>query len=150
VSVNEVVQEILKLAQTELRGLTVEMQLADDLPNVIADRVRLQQVLLNLIMNAIDAMKTVPDRLHILHIETKRHGGDVLVAVRDSGVGLLPNCLEKLFETFYTTKPEGLGMGLSISRSIIEEHGGRLWAECNQGPGATFRFTLPEQKGDSL
>jgi len=149
VSVNEAVQEILKLAKTELRGTILEIRLANELTNVIADRVQLQQVLLNLMINAIDAMKTVSDRPHVLRIETKLCGDDVLVAVQDSGVGLQPNGEEKLFETFYTTKPEGLGLGLSISRSIIEEHGGRLWAECNQGPGATFRFTLPVQKGDS-
>jgi len=148
-SVNEAVQEILKLAQTDLRGVTVEMQLANEPLNVIADRVQLQQVLLNLMINALDAMKMVSDRPHVLRIETKLDGDDVLVAVQDSGVGFQPDCMEKLFETFYTTKSEGLGMGLSISRSIIEEHGGRLWAECNQGPGATFRFTLPVQNGGS-
>ncbi len=114
------------------------------LPLVQADRVQLQQVLLNLMMNAMDAMRPVTDRPHVLRIQTKYHEErTVLVAVQDSGVGLNPGVMEKLFETFYTTKPEGLGMGLSICRSIIEGHGGRLWAESKEGSGATFQFTLP-------
>jgi signal transduction histidine kinase len=91
-----------------------------------------------------DAMKPVTDRPHVLRIQTKHHEARaVLVAVQDSGIGLNPKGMEQLFETFHTTKPDGLGMGLSICRSIIEGHGGRLWAEPNEGAGATFQFTLP-------
>lgn len=149
VNINETVGEIVKLAQFELQGTILQMELAKQLPSVSADRIQLQQVLLNLMMNAIDAMKTVSDRPHTLHLETKLHGSNaVLVAVRDSGVGLKPEEMERLFETFYTTKPEGLGMGLPISHSIIESHGGRLWAESNDGAGATFQFILPALAGE--
>jgi signal transduction histidine kinase len=124
------------------------MELAEQLPCVLADRVQLQQVLLNLMMNAIDAMKSISDRPRILRVRTKRHEGNtVLVSVQDSGIGLEPEAMEQLFETFYTTKPDGMGMGLSISYSIIESHGGRLWANRNDGPGATFYFTLPAEAG---
>jgi PAS domain S-box-containing protein len=148
INLNEMVGETVNLAQFELSGTEVLTKLTEGLPNVPADRVQLQQVLLNLMMNAIDAMKSVLDRPRVLRLETRRHGGDaVLVAVGDSGVGLKPECMEKLFKTFYTTKPKGLGMGLSISRSIVESHGGQLWAEPNDGPGATFQFTLPVENG---
>jgi len=150
VDVNEIVREVLTLAQAELRGTTLELRLANELPKVMADRVRLQQVLLNLIMNALDAMKTVSERPRVLRMETKHCGDDVLVELQDSGVGIPPGRMEKLFETFYTTKPHGLGMGLSISRSIIEEHGGHLWAECKRDPGAIFRFTLPAREGGTV
>ncbi|MGO8696251.1 MAG: PAS domain S-box protein [Limisphaerales bacterium] len=149
--VNEVVRETIALAQMDLQGTVWRTELADELPPVQADRVQLQQVLLNLTMNAMDAMKPVTDRPHTLRIRTKYHEGRaVLVAVEDSGVGLNLEGMEKLFETFYTTKPEGLGMGLSICRSIIEGHGGRLWAESNEGSGATFQFTLPIERADAV
>jgi signal transduction histidine kinase len=110
-------------------------------------RVQLQQVVLNLIMNAIDAMADVSDRSRELVIRARRHDSDgregVLVAVEDTGLGLSPENLEKVFHPFYTTKEHGLGMGLSICQSIIEAHGGRLWATPNAGPGATFEFVLP-------
>ena len=113
-------------------------------PLILADRIQLQQVLLNLIINAIEAMSGAGDGPRELLV---RSGTDesrrVLVAVRDSGPGLDPQSLEPLFDAFYTTKPHGLGMGLAISRSIIEAHGGRLWATANEGRGATFKFTLP-------
>ena len=148
VDVNKIVREITSLAQIESQGATLQLELAGELPPVLADRVQLQQVLLNLVMNALDAMKTVSHHPRVLRIETKSHGNEaVMVAVRDSGVGLPPGKTEQLFETFYTTKPRGLGLGLSISRSIVESHGGRLWAEANEGPGATFRFTLLVEKG---
>jgi signal transduction histidine kinase len=106
----------------------------------------LQQVILNLVMNGIEAMKAVADRPRELLIRSGRHGpGKVLVAVKDSGIGLDALRTERLFEAFYTTKPEGMGMGLSISRSIIEAHGGELSATTNSGPGATFQFTLPAE-----
>jgi C4-dicarboxylate-specific signal transduction histidine kinase len=147
VDINEVIQEILRLTDSELEGIVLRTELGTDLPHVLADRVQLQQVLLNLITNAIDAMKPVADPPHVLSITTKKEkSGGVLVAVADSGVGLGPKKMEELFDTFYTTKPGGLGLGLSISRSIIETHGGRLWAERNNGLGAIFLFTLPSAR----
>jgi C4-dicarboxylate-specific signal transduction histidine kinase len=143
-NVNDVVREIIILTQADLQGVTLQTELSDELPYVLADRVQLQQVMLNLVMNAVEAMKPVRQRPRRLRIHTRNHEGCVvLVSVQDSGVGLNPNQMEQLFDAFYTTKPEGLGMGLSISRSIIEGHGGRLWAQPNNGPGATFQFTLP-------
>jgi C4-dicarboxylate-specific signal transduction histidine kinase len=142
--INEVAQEMIALLQAELREVTVEILLEDDLAFAVADRVQLQQVLLNLIMNAVEAMKSVSDRPRVLRIVTKRDSGSlILVAVQDSGPGLNPEQTRKLFDPFYTTKPQGLGMGLSICRSIIERYGGRLWAESNEDSGATFKFTLP-------
>jgi C4-dicarboxylate-specific signal transduction histidine kinase len=142
------IAQTIELVHFELHGAQVQMEFADQLPCVWADRVQLQQVLLNLILNAIEAMKLVSDRPRVLRVATKQHeANSVLVTVQDSGVGLRPEDLEQLFETFYTTKPGGLGIGLSISRSIIESLGGRLWAECNVGPGATFQFTLPVNHG---
>ena len=109
---------------------------------MLGDRVQLQQVLVNLTLNAIEAMNTV-DLGRDLAISTQRgDGGEIQVVVRDSGSGFDPMSAERIFDAFHTTKPGGLGMGLSISRSIVESHGGRLWAEANEGPGATFRFTL--------
>jgi len=144
INVNSVIQEIIALAQANLRGITIKTALAKSLPEVFADRVQLQQVLLNLFLNAIEVMKTVTDRPRILRIQTQLHdGGGVLVAVEDSGPGVDAAHIEHLFEPFYTTKPDGLGMGLSISRSIIESHGGRLWVETNRNSGAKFQFTLP-------
>jgi C4-dicarboxylate-specific signal transduction histidine kinase len=128
--------------------VTTHTLLAENLPLVVADHVQVQQVLLNLITNSIEAMKTVLDRPRVLRIETQRHNGDtVIVTVRDSGVGLNESQKQNLFEPFYTTKPQGLGMGLSICRTIIERYGGRLWAEANEGPGATFNFSLPNEEG---
>jgi len=117
---------------------------------VLADRIELQQVLLNLMVNAIDAMKTVTERPRVLRLQTKRsEDGEILVAVQDSGTGLDQKQMDQIFEVFYTTKPQGMGMGLAISRSIIDGHGGRLWAEANGGPGATFKFTLPVAEGEA-
>jgi PAS domain S-box-containing protein len=148
--VNEVVREIIMLTQGEVlrRDASLLTELADGLPAVSADRVQLQQLLLNLMMNALDAMSAVTDRPRVLRIRTSTYeSAAILVAFRDSGVGLNPEQMERLFEAFYTTKPEGMGMGLSISRSIVEMHGGRLWATPNDGPGATFQFTLPIEQG---
>jgi C4-dicarboxylate-specific signal transduction histidine kinase len=146
--VNEVVHDTLALIRADLQGAAIQTDLAEELPDVSADRVQLQQVLLNLTMNAIDAMRPVTNRPRLIRIQTRDQGGRaVLVAVQDSGLGLSPEQMDRLFEIFYTTKPEGLGMGLSICRSIIEGHGGRLWAEPNRGPGATFQFTLPAAGG---
>jgi signal transduction histidine kinase len=146
---NEVVRETIALAWADLQGVAVQTDLAPGLALVSADRIQLQQVLLNLAMNAIDAMKPVTDQARVLRIRTSDHAGpSILVAVQDSGIGLDPVRIEQLFETFYTTKPDGLGLGLSICRSIVEGYGGRLWAEPNPGPGATFQFTLPSVEAD--
>ncbi len=119
------------------------MELAAELPQVLGDRVQLQQVILNLVMNGIEAMSAVTDRSRDLLIRSRQHESDkVLIAVQDSGVGLQSESLDHLFKAFFTTKPKGMGMGLAISRSIIEAHGGKLWAVPNDGPGATFQFTL--------
>ncbi len=141
---NDIVDETVALIRWDLRGAALHTELAERLVEVTVDRVQIQQVLLNLCANAIDAMHEVMDRPRRLSIQTKAHEERaVVVAVEDSGLGFDENQMERLFETFYTTKPAGLGMGLSICRSIIEAHGGRLWAQANDGPGVTFRFSLP-------
>jgi C4-dicarboxylate-specific signal transduction histidine kinase len=144
--INDVILEVIALAQHELRcnDVLLGTQLSEDLPLVQGDRVQLQQVLLNLIVNAIEAMSGIDDRRHELTIVSSTEGPDaVRVDVRDSGTGLYPEHALHLFEPFYTTKAEGIGMGLSISRSIIEAHGGRLSAGPNSPYGAVFRFSLP-------
>ena len=144
--INGVIREIVELARGEAvkYGISVLTKLAVHLPVVEADRVQLQQVLLNLIVNALEAMGAANEGPRELLISTaKVESGSVLVAVQDSGPGLEAAMLERVFESFYTTKPTGLGLGLSICRSIIEAHGGRLWARTNQRRGATFQFTLP-------
>ncbi|MFL5312195.1 MAG: ATP-binding protein, partial [Myxococcales bacterium] len=116
------------------------------LPPIEGDRVQLQQVILNLLMNGIEASEGVSDRPRDLIIRSQPHARDsVLVTVQDAGVGFDPDHSSRLFDAFFTTKPGGMGMGLSISRSIIEAHRGRLWASRNAGPGATFQFVLPAQ-----
>jgi len=144
--INEVIQEVVGLIQTEIQknGVVLRMELAGDLPRVLGDRVQLQQVILNLLMNGIEAMSTVTDRSRDLLLRSRQYESDkVLIAVQDSGIGLQPESLDHLFEAFFTTKLKGMGMGLAISRSIIEAHGGRLWAVPNDGPGVTFEFALP-------
>jgi signal transduction histidine kinase len=122
----------------------LQSELADDLPAITGDRIQLQQVILNLIRNASDAMIDVYDWPRQLLIRTGREGSDrVRVTVRDAGIGLLPQNLDSLFDAFYTTKSAGMGIGLFVSRSIVERHEGRLWAEPNDGPGATFSFSIP-------
>src|SRR5688572_9959980 len=122
--------------------MALRMELAVDLPPVLGNRVQLEQVVLNLILNGIEAMSTIADGPRELLLTTGKDQADqVRVTVQDAGIGLEPENLDRIFAAFYTTKPEG--MGLSISRSIIEAHGGRLWATLNDGPGATFQFTLP-------
>ena len=144
-NLNHVIEDILALAQGEIRQAGVSVQTAFDehLPPVWADRVQLQQVVLNLIVNAIEAMTLVMDRPRRLHLRTDVDGQRILVTVRDTGVGMQPDGLDHIFETFYTTKPHGIGIGLSISQSIIHAHGGQLWAIPNDDHGATFLFTLP-------
>jgi len=146
--INEVVLEVISLTQGELQRNRVELQthLARNLPAVPGDRVQLQQIILNLILNAVEAMSEVPDRPHTLAAAsgaTDSHA--VLVEVRDSGPGLDAVNIDRLFDSFYTTKPNGMGMGLAISRSIVEAHGGRLWATPNEPHGAVFCFTLPTE-----
>jgi len=149
-NVNEVVLETLALADTNLRGVEVRTELARELSPAVVDRVLLQQVLLNLITNALDAMKPATDRPHLLHLRTAADpDAGILVSVRDTGVGVAAQDMERLFETFYTTKAGGLGMGLSICRSIIQSHGGRLWAESGGETGTVFHFTLPPGAGVS-
>jgi PAS domain S-box-containing protein len=147
--INEVIQEVLVLAGRELYENQVlpDHQLKTDLPSVLADRVQLQQVLLNLIMNGIEAMAAVTDRPRLLGVQSRiDESGDVLVAVSDSGTGFGLE-LDRVFNPFFTTKANGMGMGLSISRSLVESHGGRLWAAPNSPHGAVFSFTLPATGG---
>ena len=144
--VNRKVREVLALAEHELKthGIVLRTELAPALPGVAGDRVQLQQVLINLIVNAIEAMSGVDDRARELTIVTAvKEPGAVVVEVRDSGPGLEEEGAERVFEPFYTTKAQGIGIGLSISRSIVEAHGGRLWANPNRPRGAVFRFSLP-------
>jgi C4-dicarboxylate-specific signal transduction histidine kinase len=144
--VNDAIGDVLALAQQELRanGVVLAKRLSKDLPPVLGDRIQLQQVLLNLIVNAIEAMSAVKDRPRELTITSGLDGPDgVLVQVRDTGPGLEGDQADHLFEAFYTTKAEGLGIGLSISRSIVEAHGGRLSASRNVPHGAVFQLSLP-------
>ena len=144
--INDAILEVIALTQSELLKHPVELRtrLSSNVPLVPADRVQLQQVILNLIVNAIEAMSGVDERPHELVVGSGRSdSNEVFVEVRDSGPGFDPENLNSLFDSFYTTKPDGMGMGLSISRSIVEAHGGRLWATPNQPHGAAFRFTLP-------
>jgi PAS domain S-box-containing protein len=146
VDLNEAAGEVLALFLSELQRNRVILrhELADDLPLVIGDRVQLQQVILNLLRNASDAMSTVDARPRQLLIRTEREESDhVRLMVQDVGVGFDPHAADRLFQTFYTTKDDGMGIGLSVSRSIIESHHGRLWATLNDGPGATFSFSIP-------
>jgi signal transduction histidine kinase len=142
---NETVQEVIALGQTEVRrnGVTPRTELAKDLSPVLGDRVQLQQVVLNLVMNAVEAMSTVGERPRELVIRTQNDEADMIrITVQDSGVGLDPQSMQRVFDAFYTTKSGGMGMGLSICRSIVQNHGGRLWAVANDGPGTTFQFTV--------
>ena len=146
VDLNEVTREVMALSLSDLQRNRVVLQseLAEDLPAITGDRIQLQQVILNLLRNASDAMADVHDRPRQLLVRTEREDGDrVRVSVRDAGVGVDPQNVDKLLDAFYTTKTDGMGIGLSISRSIIERHHGRLWAEANDGPGATFSFSIP-------
>jgi PAS domain S-box-containing protein len=142
---NAAVSEMIVLARSAIirNNVSVQTQLADKLSHVYGDRVQLQQVVLNLILNAVEALGTVETGVRELLISTEQDRSDVLFVVRDSGPGIDPTQLERLFEAFYTTKPNGTGMGLSICRSIIDAHGGRLWAGANEPRGAVFRFTMP-------
>jgi len=142
---NQAVREVVALAEDEVRrnGVALRTELTGDLPPILGDRVELEQVVLNLIMNAIEAMSAIGDRPRELVVRTQSGEVDqVCVTVQDSGIGLDPQSMGRIFDAFYTTKSQGMGMGLAISRSIVENHGGQLWAVPNEGPGATFQFTL--------
>ena len=173
--INETIGEVIAMARSGVQRnrISLQTQLANDLPLILGDRIQLQQVILNLLINAIEAMSEVSEGPRELWVSSQRftkmpaqgpcalqtgeseedelaaralteaEGTYVLIAVRDSGPGLDPKGLDRLFDAFYTTKPQGLGMGLAISRSIIEAHGGRLWAKANAPRGAVFQFTLP-------
>jgi C4-dicarboxylate-specific signal transduction histidine kinase len=142
VEVNEIIREMVELLRAEANqyAVSIRTDLVADLPKITADRVQLQQVFMNLMLNAIEAMKETGG---VLTVKTQLcEDGQLLVSVSDSGVGLPKGKTEQIFDAFFTTKPQGSGMGLSISRSIVESHGGRLWATANNGRGATFHFTL--------
>jgi PAS domain S-box-containing protein len=150
VNLNEATREVMALSLSELQRnrVIVRSELADDLPHITGDRIQLQQVILNLLLNASDAMSSVDDRPRRLVVKTERVGDDsVRMTVEDTGVGIEPQNIDKIFDAFYTTKRSGIGMGLSVSRSIIESHHGRLWAAPNDGPGATFSFSIPYAPG---
>jgi PAS domain S-box-containing protein len=146
VDLSDATREVVALSLSELQRnrVTLRAELGDDLPPVAGDRIQLQQVILNLLLNASQAMRDVSDRPRELIVKTQRDAGDcVQLSVRDVGVGFAPEDADRLFETFYTTKSGGMGIGLSVSRTIIESHGGHLWATRNDGPGATFTFSIP-------
>jgi signal transduction histidine kinase len=150
VDINEAILEVISLTRSEMMRseVSLHIDLASGLPSVDGDRIQLQQVVLNLILNAVEAMSTQPDGARDLLIASGEDGEDrVSVAVRDSGPGVDPQNLERLFEAFYTTKPSGMGMGLAICRSIIDAHGGQIFAAANEPRGAVFRFTLPARSG---
>jgi PAS domain S-box-containing protein len=149
VNLNDAALEVIALSLADLQknGVVLRPELADDLPLVTGDRVQLQQVILNLVLNASDAMSGVDDRPRQLVIRTEREDDRARLTVQDVGVGIEPYGVERLFEPFYTTKSGGMGIGLSVSRSIIESHHGRLWATLNDGPGAAFSFSIPRAPG---
>jgi C4-dicarboxylate-specific signal transduction histidine kinase len=143
--INDVIHDVVGLVQREVSSHRVRLRLDLDsgLDPVLGDRVQLQQVIINLIVNSVEAMANVAERRELM-IRVREHDpAHVLVAVQDSGVGISPDQLDRVFNAFFTTKADGMGMGLSICRSIVEGHGGRLWASCNEGSGVTFQFTVP-------
>jgi signal transduction histidine kinase len=152
VDLNEATREVIALSLSELQKCRVILrtELGEHLPLITGDRVQLQQVILNLLCNASHAMRTVDDRPRELLVRSERDIDDcVRLTVKDTGVGFDGETADRLFQAFYTTKNDGMGIGLSVSRSIIESHHGQLWAKLNDGPGATFSFSLPVGPGDS-
>jgi signal transduction histidine kinase len=145
VDINEVIREMVVLLRNEANrySIFVRMECASDLPRIMGDKVQLQQVFMNLMLNAMDAMKTVNTRRELTIRSEPGEDRHVLISVSDTGTGLSPQQIDQIFNAFFTTKAHGTGMGLSISRSIVESHGGRLWAENNSPQGARFCFTLP-------
>jgi signal transduction histidine kinase len=142
---NEIIPETISLLRDEVarHKITTQTELAPDLPRIVGDRVQLQQVVMNLIVNSIEAMKQV-DGVREIFIRSQQAGRErVLVSISDTGMGIPPQLGEQIFRPFFTTKSHGTGMGLRICRSIIESHGGRIWATSNDGPGATFFFSIP-------
>jgi signal transduction histidine kinase len=149
---NEAVLDVVAMVRSEAlrHGISLQTQLAEGLPRIEGERIQLQQVILNLILNAVEAMTSLADRARELQISTKTDAaGGVLVAVRDSGPGLDATSTDRVFEAFYTTKPDGIGMGLAICRSIIAAHGGRIWATANEPRGAVFQFSLASQHDEA-
>jgi C4-dicarboxylate-specific signal transduction histidine kinase len=147
--INTTIRDAIELVRAEAaqNRVTVQADMVEGLPMIEGDRVELQQVVLNLIINAIEAMCEIGEGPRELQVTTgKNEAGDVLVSIRDSGPGLAPGVQEDLFNAFHTSKPNGLGLGLSICRSIVEAHGGRLWASANAPRGAVFQFTLPSPR----
>jgi len=152
IDLNSVAREVVALAMSELRRnrVVVRTELADDLPTVTGDRVQLQQVILNLLLNASDAMSAINDRTRLVILTTERDADvGVRLSVQDAGAGFDPEVADRLFDAFYTTKTGGMGIGLSVSRSIISSHHGRLWAARNAGPGVTFSFSIPRRLGET-
>jgi signal transduction histidine kinase len=145
--VNEIIQEMIVLLRGEASrySISIHSDLADGLPKTMADRVQLQQVLMNLMLNGIDAMKVMGTEGELTIKSQLDDNRQVLISVGDTGKGLPPEQADQIFNAFFTTKPQGTGMGLTISRSIVESHGGRLWVTATSGSGATFRFTLPSE-----
>jgi C4-dicarboxylate-specific signal transduction histidine kinase len=150
-NINETILEVIALTRSEAQrsGVSIETHLSSDLPPVLGDRIQLQQVILNLLVNAIEAMSEVDEPRELLVGSRKHESNSVLVAVRDSGTGLDLGSLDHVFDAFYTTKPDGMGMGLAICRSIIEAHGGRLWATPNDPRGAVFQFSVPTRQEEA-
>jgi len=148
--VDETIRDVLVLVADRARreGVSIRTDFADDVFPVLGDRVQVQQVVLNLVMNAIEAMSTVGERPRELLVRTRNIQDQVQVTVEDSGPGLDPNGMEKMVDPFYTTKASGMGMGLSICRSIVQSHGGRLWATAKDGPGTMFHVALPKYRGE--
>ena len=149
VDMNEALQEVIELTRGEAlkNGVSVESQLAKGLPIIACDRVQLQQVVLNLILNALQAIGAVSEGARQVLITTRQiELNDLYVGVQDTGPGLSPETLSRVFEPFYTTKPNGMGMGLTICRSIVEAHGGRLWVSACQPRGALFQFAIPARR----